>query len=622
MTHVEAESMRKRFYKAIANTTIDNGEYIVPYLPDNDRKVVIKFTTQDENEYPINVMKTFSDVSELEHFVETLEGLKILGQSKEYQIELIPVNGIDVDIYLNGERVSQTSIKNYVSMAKMVNSAKIRQRLIDIQSVCRQMEYLIQQTNDTQRNINKIETLITAVKSTDNRKKQEKYVKEHTPIRLEATLSRIQYEYVIDLAYVVDLAKQYADGDKKAKELAEERMNDFLSVLQQAIEDGKRITTNYYDVYNMFSPADFIIIEDFLNDLQLKLEQMQSGIQQNLDIKQKTLNVQMSQITSAMGNKKDLVDTIQGMKVITTKLQPINLQSTRPVTQERFVTYNNGQFSKEMQSTDEAFADIQLQQIQKLTPAERDALMYYKTMMYRPINEVIAFIRKHGLTLKEVGKDQEILEHTIQLISDCYDEFIKRKEELENSIVGIFQKLHTSSGTSTSVDRLFGKFPDETPSKKEYIEIVIASIPLVESALSKVTAPKDIIVYRSSPQNTLVEDGRFLSTSLSLSAAKMFTSDADRYKGEGTRFPNIFKVTIPAGSPLIAFTDDLYTDNYDEGFVFNEYQYEILIDPKHYNFKPTYTNSQRVNDNLVATRIDYTATPREILFTDDITRKI
>lgn len=622
MTHVEAESMRKRFYKAIANTTIDNGDYIVPYLPDSDRKVVIKFTTQDENKYPINVMKTFSDVSELESFVTMLEQLKILGQSKEYKIELIPVNGVDVDVYLNGEKVPGTSIQNYVAMAKTISSAKVGQQLMDIQSVCRQMEYLIDQLNDTQRNLNKVENLITAVKGTENRKKQEQYVKDHTPIRLEATLSGVQYEYVLDLAYVVDLAKQYADADKKEQEMIEERMNDFLSVLQQAIEDGKRITNNYYDVYNIFSPADFMILEDFLSQLQIKLEQMQSGIQQNLDIKQKTLNVQTAQINSAIGNKKDLVDTIKGMQVISTKLQPINLQSTRPVTKERFVTYNNGQFSKEMQSTDEAFADIQLQQLQKLTTDERDALMYYKTMMYRPINEVIAFIRKHGLTLKEVGKDQEILEHVIQLISNCYDEFIKRKEELENSIVGKFQKLHILSGASKSVDRLFGKFPDKTPSKKEYIEIVIASIPLVESALAKVTAPKDIIVYRSSPQNALVEDGRFLSTSLSLSTAKMFTSDADRYKGEETKFPNIFKVTIPAGSPLIAFTDDLYTDDYNENFVFNEYQYEILIDPKHYNFKPTYMNSQRVNDNLVATRIDYTATPREILFTDDITRKI
>lgn len=622
MTYVEAESLRSKFYEAIRNTTINTGSYIVPVNKNSDKSVVIKLIVSDENNYPINVTKVFTDVKKLETFVNTLTNLKILAKNRECRIELIPVYGTDIQIYINGEIVNPETLPNYIDQMKFKNRRNIQNLMFDIECLSRQLEYLNHQINDTQMNLNAAENLITAVNNTKEPKKQEKFIKEHTPIKENATLSTNAYDYIVDLNVPIECAKKYAlDTDKDKKE-ATKTMKEFFEQIQVAIMERKVLLPNYFDIYEKLTVEDMMIVEKFLEQLRNKMTELRNVTQNNLDIKQKVKNLQISAINNAVESKENVVEKIKNLKVIKTKSEECEFVPKYPVIQEKFVTYNIGGFSKEISPEDEVFADIQVQQLQKLTPEERDALMYYKTMLYRPINTVVAYIRAKGMTLKEVGAKQEELEHVINLISACYDEFIERKEKIDKSFFGKFRNLHILSSSNKAIDRLFGKYPDKTPSKKEYIELVITSIPLLESALSKVITTKDIILYRSSPQLNLIEDGRFLSTSISLSAAKAFTSDADRYKRGETSFPNIFKITIPAGSHVIAYTDDLYTDNYDENFVFNEYQHEVLIDPKHFDFKQVYLNSQRVNDNLIAGRIEYNASPREVLYTDDIAKTI
>ena len=379
--------------------------------------------------------------------------------------------------------------------------------------------------------------------------------------------------------------------------------------IQRVLESGKRVEFNFYKVIDKLNYEDFLAIKHFLIKLSEVVKKIQAkGIMTLGDRKEYFKHLQSS-INKAVETPKTSVDEIKSIETRRSYETLSYLITTEDVGRSygESSTYDQGPFNREMDNSAKVFADIQREQNEKLTRDEKDAVIIYKSILYRPINKVISFLRENNLTLQEALTMPEIKEQIIEMIAEKYDEYIKRKQQIEESP---FRFLDRNRGKNLpSVERIFSKFTNETPTKHEWTILTLNAIPILERALSKVTTKEDIVVYRGTTGISLEEDKRIISTSLSLNVARDFSTNEERKKNPHG-IPTICQIVIPKGSPLIIFSDDFYTDRYVEGQVFNDEQREIIIDPIHYQFKSKYIRCG-ANQHGLATRINYEAIPLE-----------
>ena len=227
------------------------------------------------------------------------------------------------------------------------------------------------------------------------------------------------------------------------------------------------------------------------------------------------------------------------------------------------------------------FKDIQKQQ-QNLTQEERDALILYKAAFYRPINKIVGFLRQHNLTVQDIESNEMVAGRVKQIISNCYEKYVnsRRKEKI----------IWKQPNALERVEKEYKGIPNITM----YRELVLKSIPYLESALNKIKIIEDIYVYRGVVGNELAPDQRFLSTTCKSTVAYAFMYDRLQNSKKQKDCYNVFEIKIPKGSPVIAFTDDLFTDELREGSVFCEEQQEILIDPINFEFEFTEISNGRI----------------------------
>lgn len=613
MTLQDIFDFKKRFKEAITKTGLNESSFEYKLNKDVGTYVVyIDMPIYNENNYPIVIKKRFEKKEELNEFIKVLENIKIISLNKKYQVQLIPFHR-GFNIFINGELVNPQSLIFYSDKVKRDIKASVRAAFSDVKFLSLTTNRLWKSINDKQFNIDKCAQLIQALNFNLDKKNQLRIIRAQTPIKDDISILAPADEYKIDFLEVIKIAEEYDNAaDRNLMRIAEKKMLEQYEKIQTVIEAGKEITSNYFEICDNLTAYQAQMILNFINKLLIIVNDMNLNASMILDYKTEKLNNLQTTINNALTlGKEDSIRVISSIQLSDVNLpKRYKIRDEFPIISIPYMVYDKGSFNFEHEKDEAVFKQIQKQQLEKLTPEERDAIIFYKSMFFRPINKVVSFTRKNGLTLKQVEQDEFLSQQLIDIITKCYDEFINRKEEIKKNPNPFLFGRRISN--PPAVERLFSKYYDHTPDKNEYIKIVLCSIPLLESALKKIEIPEDIVVYRGTNGLQLNADERFLSTSISLRVAKEFAQNEERNSNNGkTIFPNVFQIVLRKGSHVIAFTDDLFMDRYVEGNTFNEEQQEILIDPINFDFKLNYINSQTIPDGTCVCRINYEAHPSQ-----------
>ena len=248
--------------------------------------------------------------------------------------------------------------------------------------------------------------------------------------------------------------------------------------------------------------------------------------------------------------------------------------------------------------------DIDSQQ-RNLSREEKNSLMLYKSFAYYVINQIISYVRNNNIDLSTIGNDENI---NNMLLND-YNTYVTNLKNQMNS-------LRYNRQSITIVDELFPS--NHIVPFERYKSIILGSINPLLSSLSKVTLNNDMVVYRCvyvpQGQNFIGNNlgNALLSTTPSNEVVNKFLSQ----RKSSINYPYnkvIYKIDLPAGSNIIAFTDDVYFKNGTSKVAFNEAQKEILLDSNNFDFefldaKP-YTEKNGENITIVSMK----AIPKKVL---------
>lgn len=252
--------------------------------------------------------------------------------------------------------------------------------------------------------------------------------------------------------------------------------------------------------------------------------------------------------------------------------------------------------------------DIDKQQ-RSLSYEEKKSLMIYKSFAYYVINQIVSYIRENNIDLNTIEYDENVN----KILLKGYDDYVN---SLDNN-AGI---RRSNNDALTIVDDLFPG--NHAVSFDRYKTIILSSINPLLSSLSKVNLSNDMIVYRCVylpvGQNIINNNlgDALLSTTISNSVVSNFLAQR---KGDIKFSYNkvIYKIELPAGSKVIAFTDDIFLKNGSRKTSFGDAQKEILLDSNNFDFEvsdvKTYPETSGEYINIVSVR----AVPKKVLSEDE-----
>ena len=389
----------------------------------------------------------------------------------------------------------------------------------------------------------------------------------------------------------------YAEKLKKANELC--RINMFNAIrYQMAIESIDRINNNLdnYDKLkttlsgrlklskktnrvvfqktNFYNPIDdFTKIKNKIDEFSTLLgnELLYSDLDKLMG-KNEDINKFLDYIVSYFDFvNSNLAKTESYLKELEEKQRQIENQSgLRVLTNPKFfdrkpLEVNNVSETKEdkEQKNEEIdpFMDLQIKQAKELSKEDKKSLIIYKTILYRPINQILIKMRNGSVTDEEID----------YIIMQSYD---KLKNNHSTSIL-----------SSNSYEPDIGLY-DKNRNLVEYNKfkkIILNSISQLEKALKKVTLDKPLTVYRGIRSDDIFKkETGFLSTTINSDTALYFLDN--RYKEND--FAVVFKIDLPKGSPVAFYSRELFMGEIDEELdAFADDQEEVLIDSNNYDFE-------------------------------------
>ena len=250
--------------------------------------------------------------------------------------------------------------------------------------------------------------------------------------------------------------------------------------------------------------------------------------------------------------------------------------------------------------------DIDEQQRANLNQREKTAIMLYKSLMYHLFNHIISYVRDNNIELSEIANDPYIE----SMIREEYEEYVERNKN---------PKTVLKKNVSTVVDDLL--LSNGIISYERFRQIALDHVVLLEPALSKITLTEPLTVYRCvhEPLGSSLYDGdlgnAFLSTSTSTNFVSNFLKQREgdiAHEAEKV----IYKIELPVGSPIIAYTDDVFLKNGTEDINFHEEQQEILIDSNAYDFEYVEADFNRLKDGTIIHSITLKAIPKKLKESD------
>ena len=440
---------------------------------------------------------------------------------------------------------------------------------------------------------------------------------------------RLIYEYYCDIYEQVKDKIEYLksfnsrlNGIANKKELIDEakkKSYNLLSVIKLGAEEKITLYDEPLDIKRLLTSrikADFsyslIPLEhrkSYINNLILSEYQMKlltDRFTEELD-RLKKINESLLTIIKDVASKNPLnlkeIDAIPEYNILDAETL---LDSTTLTASQQQEILNNqlNQNKKEEEQGLKWLQDIDSQQ-RNLSREEKNSLMLYKSFAYYVINQIISYVRNNNIDLSTIGNDENI---NNMLLND-YNTYVTNLKNQMNS-------LRYNRQSITIVDELFPS--NHIVPFERYKSIILGSINPLLSSLSKVTLNNDMVVYRCvyvpQGQNFISNNlgNALLSTTPSNEVVNKFLSQ----RKSSINYPYnkvIYKIDLPAGSNIIAFTDDVYFKNGTSKVAFNEAQKEILLDSNNFDFefldaKP-YTEKNGENITIVSMK----AIPKKVL---------
>lgn len=250
--------------------------------------------------------------------------------------------------------------------------------------------------------------------------------------------------------------------------------------------------------------------------------------------------------------------------------------------------------------------DIDKQQRTNLDTSEKTALMLYKSFMYHLFNKIISYSRDNNTMIEELYND----EYIEKLIMEEYEKYVARQKG---------PKVVVSNSVKTVVNDIF---PDNIIVEyNRFRQIVLDNVVLLENALKKNILTKPLTVYRCvyEPSDAQIYSGNLGNALLSTSVDKSFVSDFMRNREQDIEFASqkvIYKIELPEGSPVVAYTNDVFLNDGTPKVGFGEDQQEILIDSKAYDFEYVNSDFYNLSDGTTIYTVTLNAVPKkEKIFT-------
>lgn len=293
-------------------------------------------------------------------------------------------------------------------------------------------------------------------------------------------------------------------------------------------------------------------------------------------------------------SKEVIIDRIKNTKF----LQEIIYKSAKSTIRPDIIC------NPEIDKDAEVFVDLQHQQNENLSQEEREALILYKTAFYNVINTIVRYIRANGLTLEEALAVDEFKNYIMSYLTVSYKEFHR------NQIEDIRENIYATA--PVVVRLIFSRYPNNILNEEQYKNLVLKSIPLLSSSLTKTKLSEDIVVYRgiANGARQLNWDHGLLSTSISFKTAKEFSREPNRGI-DGYLNSEIVQITIPKGSSVICYSNSLFYN--DNSIGFNEPQGEVLIDIDDYDMELMASNVHIIGDKVMS-RANYRLVPKTLSF--------
>ena len=250
--------------------------------------------------------------------------------------------------------------------------------------------------------------------------------------------------------------------------------------------------------------------------------------------------------------------------------------------------------------------DVDQQQRANLTRDKKTAIMLYKSFMYNLFNNIISYVRSNGLNINEIAND----EYVESLIMEEYNKYV---EKLKKPKIRMFGSSNVEAA-STVVDRLFPDNYDVGYNK--FRQIVLDNVGLLEPSLSSTVLTQPLTVYRCvyEPINKSIYNGDLGNALLSTTTSSVVVSDFMEKRKYDIKFDSkkvIYKIELPAGSPVIAFTNDVYLEHGASAAGFGEDQQEILLDSQAYDFEYVDSDFNTMRDGTTLYSVVLSAVPKQ-----------
>ena len=235
---------------------------------------------------------------------------------------------------------------------------------------------------------------------------------------------------------------------------------------------------------------------------------------------------------------------------------------------------------------EEFIEHMNYQQNIDLTQEEKDALLMYKSNCFMAMNELMDDYRTNG---KYSEKASEILKRQYDTAKEQY--------EANQKLPPIFTK---GNSDVRDPELLIGDIT--TISLEDYSNNILRYMEPLQSALTKIGTPEDIIVYRAVTEENLHESiqnsQRFLSTSIDSQVSASFYDGRE----QNNRQLVMYKILLPKGSPAIAYSPSIMA--VDPSMKATDDQKEILIDGALFDIEiigeeTIYSDRYNVNNNNV-----------------------
>ena len=343
---------------------------------------------------------------------------------------------------------------------------------------------------------------------------------------------------------------------------------------------NKVSSTENNPVISLFS-EDISMIEDSIktfNGLPIEhLDKLYKIVKYNNDISKKiefmenyfrNINNNIAHAEEYLKGIEENERQIEGQSIFKLLKSPIKLERKPLVS---ILSINENKTEKEPKTKKEeidSFLNLQKKQSDLLSEQDKENMMVYKTLLYRPINHIINLKRKQGFIS---DKDIDII------IRDSYNELLSREKDPSMQMPER-GNYHPNIGVLDENNNIV--------SYEQFKKIVLDSIPSLEKSLKLVTIDEPLTVYRGlSTEDINKKEKGFLSTTIDQEVALSFL-DSNKRKEKGKSV--IYKINLPKGSPVNFYSTEIFIGSLDEKHssgAFGDGQKEVLIDADNFNFE-------------------------------------